>query len=230
MSIEKGYTTEISINDKITTVVYVFQIPTAIVGIHIMPGATGGGFGMYGQADGWYFSKKLVAPALRPTPTSCTTGLYKPCQPEGVSDTISTGTYFYDRWIRNSGTVTTNADYLTIGASAEIEQRIEGNMLAGETVTVTVKVGTSYISGSSVFPTSAGDGIHNADGVGGLPLLGMPRDICMSGYRPRRHQMWCESSWKWAQSAPLPMMYRWIFRKSCWSASILQKNRKSFQR
>ena len=59
MSIEKGYTTEISINDKLTSVVYVFQIPTAIVGIHITPGATGGGFGMYGQAGRWEFSAPI---------------------------------------------------------------------------------------------------------------------------------------------------------------------------
>ena len=171
MSIEKGYTTEISINDKITTVVYVFQIPTAIVGIHIMPGATGGGFGMYGQADGWYFSKKLVAPGLAPNPNILHNWDFtNPVNQRGVSDTISTGTYFYDRWIRNSGTVTTNADYLTIGASAEIEQRIEGNMLAGETVTVTVKVGTSYISGSSVFPTSAGTASITLTGWGTATL------------------------------------------------------------
>jgi hypothetical protein len=61
LSIEKGYTAEIYINDKITAVVYVFQIPTAIVGIHITPGATGGGFGMYGQPNRWDFHKPLYA-------------------------------------------------------------------------------------------------------------------------------------------------------------------------
>lgn len=62
LSIEKGYTAEIYINDKITAVVYVFQIPTATVGIHITPGATGGGFGMFGQAGRWEFSAPIYSP------------------------------------------------------------------------------------------------------------------------------------------------------------------------
>ena len=79
-----------------------------------------------------------------------------PVNQRGVSGTITTGTYFYDRWLRNNGTVTTNAAYLTIGASAEIEQRIEGNLLAGETVTVSVMVGGTVFSGTGIMPTSAG--------------------------------------------------------------------------
>ena len=93
-----------------------------------------------------------------------------PVNQRGVSGAISTGTYFYDRWIRNSGTVTTNAAYLTIGAAAVIEQRIEGNLLAGETVTVTVKVGASYISGSGTFPTSAGTASVTLTGWGTATL------------------------------------------------------------
>jgi hypothetical protein len=79
-----------------------------------------------------------------------------PVNQRGVSGAISTGTYFFDRWRRNSGTVTPNAAYLTIGASAEIEQRIEGNLLAGETVTVAVMVGGTVYSGTGIMPTSAG--------------------------------------------------------------------------
>ena len=48
-----------------------------------------------------------------------------PVNQREVSGAISTGAEFYDRWIRLSGTVTTNAAYLTIGASAVIEQRID---------------------------------------------------------------------------------------------------------
>ena len=77
-----------------------------------------------------------------------------PVNQRAVTGAITTGTYFYDRWIRNSGTVTTNADYLTIGASAEIEQRIEGNLLAGETVTVSVMVGGTVYGGTGIMPTS----------------------------------------------------------------------------
>lgn len=79
-----------------------------------------------------------------------------PVNQRAVSGEISTGSYFYDRWIRNDGTVTTSAAYLTIGASAIIEQRIEGNLLAGRTVTVSVMVGGIVYSGTGTFPTSAG--------------------------------------------------------------------------
>lgn len=73
-----------------------------------------------------------------------------------VSGAISSGSYFYDRWIRASGTVTTNAAYLAIGASAVIEQRIEGNLLAGKTVTVSVQAGGTVYSVTDTMPTSEG--------------------------------------------------------------------------
>lgn len=93
-----------------------------------------------------------------------------PVNQRGVSGTISTGTYFYDRWIRNSGTVTVNAGYLTIANGAVIEQRIEGHSLAGDLVTVSVKVGTSYINGSGTFPTSAGTASITLTGFGTATL------------------------------------------------------------
>lgn len=49
LSIEKGYTAQISIEDKITSVVYIIEIPTALVGMHILPGATGASFGEYAE-------------------------------------------------------------------------------------------------------------------------------------------------------------------------------------
>lgn len=79
-----------------------------------------------------------------------------PINQRGVSGAISTGTYFYDRWIRNSGTVTVGAGYLTLDSGAEIEQRIEGLYLAGETVTVSVMVGSTIYNGTGVFPTATG--------------------------------------------------------------------------
>lgn len=62
LSIEKGYTAQITIEDKITSVVYIIEIPTSIVGIHILPGATGGGFGMYGRDGCWDFSAPIFSP------------------------------------------------------------------------------------------------------------------------------------------------------------------------
>ena len=93
-----------------------------------------------------------------------------PINQRGVSGTISTGTYFYDRWLRNSGSVTVAARYLKIASGAVIEQRIEGLNFAGETVTITVKVGTSYISGSGAFPTSAGTESITLTGFGTADL------------------------------------------------------------
>lgn len=79
-----------------------------------------------------------------------------PVNQREVSGTISSGSYFYDRWIRNSGTVMVEDGYLTLTSGAEIEQRIEGLYLAGETVTVSVNVGSNIYSGTGVFPTETG--------------------------------------------------------------------------
>ena len=93
-----------------------------------------------------------------------------PVNQRGVSGTISSAGYFYDRWLLNSGSVTVAAGYLTMASGAVIEQRIEGLDLAGETVTVSVKVGTSYISGSGTFPTSAGTASVTLTGFGTATL------------------------------------------------------------
>ena len=93
-----------------------------------------------------------------------------PVNQRGMSGTISAVGYFFDRWLLNSGSVTVAAGYLTIASGAEIEQRIEGLYLAGETVTVSVKVGTSYISGSGTFPTSAGTASVTLTGFGTATL------------------------------------------------------------
>lgn len=79
-----------------------------------------------------------------------------PVNQRGVSGTISATGYFYDRWILNSGTVTVNANYLTISAGGVIEQRIEGNLMSGQVATVSVEVGGVVCSGTGTFPTSAG--------------------------------------------------------------------------
>ena len=93
-----------------------------------------------------------------------------PVNQRGMSGTISAVGYFFDRWKLNSGSVTVATGYLTIASGAEIEQRIEGLYLAGETVTVSVKVGTSYISGSGTFPTSAGTASVTLTGFGTATL------------------------------------------------------------
>lgn len=79
-----------------------------------------------------------------------------PVNQRGVSGAISTGAYFFDRWIRNSGTVAVAAGYLTMASGAVIEQRIEGLYLAGATVTVSVQTDAETISGTGVFPTAVG--------------------------------------------------------------------------
>lgn len=93
-----------------------------------------------------------------------------PVNQRDVSGTISTGAYFFDRWIRNSGTVTVAAGYLTMASGAVIEQRIEGLNLAGETVTVSVRVGSTIYSGTGVFPTEAGTAAVTLTGFGTATL------------------------------------------------------------
>lgn len=78
----------------------------------------------------------------------------QPVNQRGASGAISTVGYFYDRWLLNSGAVTTNAAYLTIGAGAVIEQRIEGNLLAGAVVTVSVMVAGTVINNTGTMPIS----------------------------------------------------------------------------
>lgn len=93
-----------------------------------------------------------------------------PVNQRGVSGTISATGYFYDRWILNSGAVTTNDAYLTVGAGAVIEQRIEGNLLSGATVTVSVMVGGEVYSGAGTMPTSAGTALVTLTGWGTATL------------------------------------------------------------
>ena len=81
---------------------------------------------------------------------------FSPVNQRRASGDITTSVYFYDRWLRNAGTITIASTYLSLPASAAIEQRIEGNALAGITVTVSVMVGGAVISGTGTFPSSAG--------------------------------------------------------------------------
>lgn len=87
-----------------------------------------------------------------------------PVNQRGVSGAISTGTYFYDRWIRNSGTVTVNAGYLTLASGAVIEQRIEGNLLAGVLCTVSFEIDSTIYTGTGVFPVNNGTVSVEVDG------------------------------------------------------------------
>jgi hypothetical protein len=99
-----------------------------------------------------------------------------PINQRGVSGTISTGTYFYDRWIRSNGTVTVNSGYLTMESGAVIEQRIEGNLLAGLVCTVSFEVGGTIYHGSGAFPTNNGTASVEVDGYPDITLG------CATGY------------------------------------------------
>ena len=99
-----------------------------------------------------------------------------PVNQRGVSGTISTGTYFYDRWIRNSGTVTVAAGYLTLASGAVVEQRIEGNLLAGVICTVSFEVGSTIYHGSGVFPANNGTVSVEVDGYPNITFG------CATGY------------------------------------------------
>lgn len=99
-----------------------------------------------------------------------------PVNQRGVSGAISSGSYFYDRWIRNSGTVTVNAGYLTLASGAVVEQRIEGNLLAGLICTVSFEVGGTIYHGSGAFPTNNGTVSVEVDGYPDITLG------CATGY------------------------------------------------
>jgi hypothetical protein len=95
--------------------------------------------------------------------------LSTPVNQRGASGAIASG-YFYDRWMRYAGTITIAATYLSLPADASIEQRIEGNALAGKVVDVSVMVGGSVISGSGTFPASAGTASVTLTGFGTATL------------------------------------------------------------
>lgn len=89
----------------------------------------------------------------------------------GASGTISSGGYFFDRWIRQDGTLGVGGDYLTMVSGAVIEQRIEGHELAGETVTLSVRVGNDVYFCVGIFPAAAGTETLLIEGFGAA-LLG----------------------------------------------------------
>ena len=154
----KTYMAEIIVQDLINTYAYTATIPTDVVGLHILDKALGGGIGKYGETPGMMeVAWPLSAPSLYGHSNILHNPDFRnPVNQRAVTGAISTGGYFYDRWVRNSGTVTANAAYLTIGAAAGIEQRIEGNLLAGETVTVSVMVGGAVYRGTGTFPANTG--------------------------------------------------------------------------
>lgn len=73
------------------------------------------------------------------------------------SGAINTVGYFFDRWILRSGTVTIQDGSLLMGQNAEIEQRIEGKVLAGKTVTFSLlDTNGNIVHASGAFPASTG--------------------------------------------------------------------------
>lgn len=75
-----------------------------------------------------------------------------PVNQRGVSGTINTTGYFLDRWLLVTGSVTIGTG-LTIATSAVIEQRIEGLLLAGQQVTLSVLLADGTVKqATGVFP------------------------------------------------------------------------------
>lgn len=174
MSIEKGYTAEIYINDKITAVVYVFQIPTAIVGIHITPGATGGGFGMYGQPNRWDFHKPVYANDIiltsSPNPNLLHNADFRnPINQRGVSSFAGTLVYGLDRWMSHNGTITVNNGYISFTDGGYLIQRVEGYHLMSKVVTGSVcLLDGTIVSGTVALPTAEGTTV-----AANLPSFGL---------------------------------------------------------
>lgn len=93
-----------------------------------------------------------------------------PVNQRAVSGAIAAAGYFYDRWKLISGTVTTNANYLTMANTAVIEQRIEGNRLGGRIVAVSVMIGDTIYSGTGTFPATTGTATVTITGFGTATL------------------------------------------------------------
>ncbi len=81
-----------------------------------------------------------------------------PVNQRGASGGITSG-YFYDRWIAYAGTITIAVGYLTFSVDACIEQRIEGNTLAGKTVTASIMVENVVYSATFTMPTTSEEGV-----------------------------------------------------------------------
>lgn len=93
-----------------------------------------------------------------------------PVNQRGVSGTITTAGYFYDRWLLVSGSVTIGTGVITLAASTVIEQRIETHQLSGKEVTVAVKIAGVVYSGTGTFPASVGTSGITITGFGSVTL------------------------------------------------------------
>lgn len=171
MSISLSYTIDFQITDKLATYLYSTEIPTAKALLTGLAGVVGAGIGLYAERENaltvaWpiFVNDEIIG--LRRNELH-NWDFRTPVNQRTVTGTISTAGYFYDRWLLNSGSVTTNAAYLTV--DGVIEQRIEGHLLAGLTLTASVEVGGAVSSGFGVMPSSAGEDTIELD-IGDITL------------------------------------------------------------
>ena len=90
-----------------------------------------------------------------------------PVNQRGVSGTISTPGYFYDRWYLDTGTVNIGAGYVALGSGAAICQKFESSLFGGRVCTLTILRGDGvYVSGTGTFPLAdnSSDAIYFSDG------------------------------------------------------------------
>ncbi len=174
----RTYVAQIQVSDLIESRITEFVIPTKKTGISIMAGMLGAAIGKSAETPGIFdVAWPIVSPGMPPNPNVLHNADFRyPLNQRGVSGAISTGTYFYDRWIRNSGTVTVASGYLTMASGAVVEQRIEGNLLAGVICTVSFEVGSTIYHGSGVFPASNGTVPVEVDGYPNITFG------CATGY------------------------------------------------
>ena len=79
-----------------------------------------------------------------------------------------TSGYNYDRWYLGGGTVTINSGYLAVTGMSHFNQYIDGVLLAGKVVTISVmKTDGTVYSGSTTVPTTNGaiDQLMSIEGV-----------------------------------------------------------------
>ena len=162
--VTKTYIAQMIVQDKITSRTMEFTIPTKKTGISIMAGMQGIAFGKSVEIPGYAeFEWPVIAPGLAPNPNILHNWDFRnPVNQRGVSGAITTGTYFYDRWIRDNGTVTPNPTYLTVVGT--LIQKIEG-VFSSKDLTLSVMINNVVYSATI---TTESDGTA----VGGLVSFG----------------------------------------------------------
>ena len=155
----KTYVAEIQISDLLESRVTEFIIPTKKTGISIMAGMTGAAIGKSAETPGILdVAWPIVAPGIPPNPNLLHNWDFRnPVNQRGAFGTLTAAAYHLDRWVKWNGTMFYDATgYIMLYNGSSIQQRIEGNLLAGEVVTFSLLMDGVVYTATGTFPSSTG--------------------------------------------------------------------------